>query len=171
VALARLALGDHGEYVAACRHLLEKFGAASLAPKTANNVAWSCALGAAAVADYGPPVRLAELAAARSAQNRLNTLGAVLYRAGRVDEAIEQLGRSVAAHGAGGRHYDALFLAMAHHRLGHAEEARNWLRRASEVTPVAMRKPDASGPSSWIPRVEIEMLRREAAALTEPSVH
>ena len=37
--------------------------------------------------------------------------------------------------------------------------------------PVAMQKPDASGPSSWIPRVEIEMLRREAAALIEPAVH
>ena len=171
VALARLALGDHGEYVAACRQVLEKFGAAGLAPKTANNVAWSCALGPAAMSDYAPAVRLAELAAARSAQNRLNTLGAILYRAGRVEEAIEQLGRSVAAHGAGGTHYDALFLAMAHHRLGHAEEARDWLRRASEVTPIAMRKPDASGPSSWIPRVEIEMLRREAAALIEPSVH
>jgi len=109
------------------------------------------------------------LGAARSDQIRLNTLGAILYRAGRVEEAIEQLERAVAAHGAGGTYYDALFLAMANHRIGHAEEARSWLRRASEVAPAAMRKPDASGPSSWIPRIEIEILRREAAALIEPS--
>ena len=169
VAMARLALGDHKEYVAVCRLLLENFGAAGPCLKTANNIAWSCSLGPRALADYAPAVRLAELAAARSAQNRLNTLGAILYRAGRIEEAIEQLGRSVAAHGAGGTHYDALFLAMANHRIGHAEEARSWLRRASEVPPVAMSKPDASGPSSWIPRIEIEMLRREAAAMIETS--
>jgi eukaryotic-like serine/threonine-protein kinase len=167
LAMVRLAMGDHGEYVAVCRHILEKFGAEGQTPRTSNNIAWSCALGPAALTDYAPAVSLAESAAARSEQNRLNTLGAILYRAGRVDEAIEQLDRSVVAHGAGGTHYDALFLAMAHHQLGHADEARRWLRRACEAAPVAMRKPDASGPSSWIPLVEIEMLRREAKTLIE----
>ena len=60
--------------------------------------------------------------------NRLNTLGAVLYRAGRFEEAVRQLKRSVEVHGAGGTPYDALFLAMAHHQLGHADQARRWLR-------------------------------------------
>ena len=160
---------DQAEYAIVCRQLLDKFGAAGTPPKTANNIAWSCALGPASISDFTPAVQLAELAAARSEQNRLNTLGAILYRAGRAEEAIKWLNRSVAAHGAGGTHYDALFLAMAHHRLGHVDEAREWLRRASEVPPVAMRKPDASGPSSWIPRVEIELLRREATALIEPT--
>ena len=171
LAMVQLAMGDHAKYVTTCRSLVEKFSAAEATPKTANNVAWSCALGPAALADYAPAVQLAKLAAGSSEQNRLNTLGAILFRAGRTQEAIEQLSRSVAAHGVGGTHYDALFLAMAHHRLGHADEARTWLRRASDVAPVAMNKPDASGPSSWIPRIEIEMLRREATAMIEPRGH
>jgi hypothetical protein len=162
-------MGDHKEYVASCRHLLNTIGAADPLSRTANNIAWSCALGPAALTDYSRAVGLAEIAATSSEQNRLNTLGAILYRAGRVKEAIVQLDRSVAAHGAGGTHYDALFLAMSHHQLGHSKEAQQWLRRATDTAPIPMRKPDASSASSWIPGVEIEMLRREAQALIEPA--
>jgi serine/threonine protein kinase/WD40 repeat protein len=171
LAMARLGAGDHSAYAETCRYLLAKFGAAVITPNTANNVAWSCAVAPAALEDYAPAVRLAELGAARNEQNRLNTLGAILYRAGRVDEAIDQLDRSVAAHGAGGTQHDALFLAMAHHRLGHADSARRWLQKAFETPPIATRVPSASGRSSWIPRVEIDVLRREATALIAPSVH
>jgi hypothetical protein len=74
----------------------------------------------------------------------------------------------VALHGAGGTAYDAVFLAMAHHRLGHPAEAREWLRRAGAPASAGMHKPDESGPSSWIPRLELELLRREAGALLDP---
>ena len=52
---------------------------------------------------------------------------------------------------------------MAHHRLGHRDEALRWLHRGTSPGPVAMFKPDASGDTSWIPRLELAILRREAA--------
>ena len=132
-----------------------------------NNIAWSCAVGPDALEDYRRPVQLAESSvASRLESNRLNTLGAILYRAGEFSAAIEKLERSVAIHGAGGTAYDAVFLAMAHHRLGHPAEAREWLRRRTPAS-AGMHKPDESGPSSWIPRLELELLRREASALLD----
>jgi hypothetical protein len=53
---------------------------------------------------------------------------------------------------------------MAHHRLCHPEESRRWFERASPP-PVAMVKPDGSGDTTWIPRLELEVLRREAAGM------
>ena len=169
LAMSRLILGDHAGYREACRRLLERSSAGEPSFKTANNLAWSCALGPGALDDYEPAIRLARSASeSRPEINRLNTLGTVLYRAGRFEEALGPLTRSVAIHGAGGTPYDALILAMSHRRLGHFDEARTWLRRASAPGPVGMRKPDALGPSSWIPRVELEILRREAASLIGP---
>ena len=119
--------------------------------------------------DYRRPVQLAESSvASRTESNRLNTLGAILYRGGEFSAAVEQLERSVAIHGAGGTAYDAVFLAMAHHRLGHPAKAREWLRRTGMPASAGMHKPDESGPSSWIPRLELELLRREANALLDP---
>jgi serine/threonine protein kinase/WD40 repeat protein len=156
---------DEEGYRRACRQLLERFDVGSVALRTVNDIAWSCALGPSAVEDYGELVRLAEASArSRPAPNRMNTVGALLYRAGRFEDAVRQLERSVAAHGAGGTQYDALFLAMAHHRLGHAEEAMHWLDRGTGPAPKNMSKPDASGDTSWIPRLELDTLRREAMA-------
>jgi hypothetical protein len=36
------------------------------------------------------------------------------------------------------------FLAMAHYRLGHAEEARRWLEKASRATDDVLKPPDKS---------------------------
>ena len=102
------------------------------------------------------------------AAGRLNTLGAILYRAGRFEDAIRQLGRSVEVHDAEGMRYDAVFLAMAHHRLGHADEARRWLRPSNAVDPITMRNPGAGDDPSWLRRLEIELLRREATNMIEP---
>ena len=75
--MARLARGDRVEYVAACRHLLGHFGTEGPAPKTANNVAWSWPLGPAALADYAPAVRLAELLVATALMGQ--AVAAALY--------------------------------------------------------------------------------------------
>jgi hypothetical protein len=94
-------------------------------------------------------------------------LGAILYRAGRSHESIRQLTRSVEVHRAGGTPYQALFLAMAQHQLGHAHEARHWLWVGRSVDPIAMRDP-GDRDTSWISRLELNILRREASAMIEP---
>jgi serine/threonine protein kinase/WD40 repeat protein len=169
-ALFRQACGDQTAYSDACRQLLRTIEAVELAPSVANDIAWVCALGSGAVADYSRVVHLAEAAtASRSTSGRLNTLGAVLYRAGRFEEAVRQLGRAVEVQGAGGTAHDALFLAMAHQKLGHADEARRWLRLGTAHEPGAARKPGASRERSWVLRLELEILRREACAMIEPN--
>ena len=123
--------GDLSAYRVAAGKLLSRCRKAS-EPNTLNNAAWCCIYAPDAVADLTVPVLMAEAALAGypAAQKRyaLNTLGVVLYRAGRIDEAIARLDESVKASG-GGVPQDWVFLAMAHHKKGHAEEAGRWLEK------------------------------------------
>ncbi|MBI3845444.1 MAG: tetratricopeptide repeat protein [Planctomycetes bacterium] len=61
----------------------------------------------------------------------LNTLGIALYRHGDLQEAVSTLNRSMEL-GKGGCPEDWFFLAMAHQKLGKADEARRWYQRAVE---------------------------------------
>jgi tetratricopeptide (TPR) repeat protein len=58
-----------------------------------------------------------------------NTLGITLYRAGDWNPAVNALEKSRELR-RGGDWYDWFFLAMAHWRLGHKEEARQWYDQA-----------------------------------------
>ena len=53
---------------------------------------------------------------------------------------------------------DWVFLAMAHHRLGHHDEARRWLDRFRD------RRPDLD-PNAFWGELEIRLLRAEAEAV------
>ncbi|MFI5457674.1 MAG: protein kinase [Isosphaerales bacterium] len=61
----------------------------------------------------------------------VSTLGVTLYRAGRYAESITILERSLDAGRGETEACDLVFLAMAHHRLGHADLGRAWLERAA----------------------------------------
>jgi tetratricopeptide (TPR) repeat protein len=135
---ALLAAGDRVGWERAIANLLERFPG-PLHPRwvEADMVPSLCALGPCSIPDPEVPVRLAE-AAIRNAtvagfdfkpHNFLGTLGAALYRAGRYDEAIRRLKEQVQAQNGLGRPADWAFLAMAHHLLGHRQEARRWLDR------------------------------------------
>ena len=87
----------------------------------------------------------------------LNTLGAALYRAGRIDEAIVRLDESVKASGGAGVPQDWAYLAMAQHKKGNGEEARRWLKKVRAYV-----KDDTIAFSSDL--VEIRFLLREANA-------
>jgi WD40 repeat protein/tRNA A-37 threonylcarbamoyl transferase component Bud32 len=82
-------------------------------------------------------------------------LGAALYRDGKAD-AVRELGEAVRLHGKGGSLWTRLFLALAHQRLGHAEEARKWL-------------PQAKDASAWEDKVMQMQLLRELAAMKPPA--
>lgn len=57
----------------------------------------------------------------------LRTLGGVLYRAGRYEDALKRLDECVQMKLPSPYHTEWAFLAMTHHRLGHAKEAQAWL--------------------------------------------
>ena len=120
--------------------MLERFGQTQN-PIFAHQVALSCLLIPRPPRDQKLPVQLAELGAAGAPQKHwcLIARGAALYRAGQFEAAVTQLRlvlktwpENPYAHpGAdGGPIFTWLFLAMAHHRLGHAEDARLWLNKA-----------------------------------------
>jgi tetratricopeptide (TPR) repeat protein len=177
-----LGAGNRDGYRKACADMLNRF-AKTEDPVTAQWVAWTCALAPEAVADPAKPVELAQKALAKNPNNRLYllTLAAALYRAGRFEEAAKTLSEANAAKldPVGTAVYTSLFLAMSHQRLGHAEQARQWLDKAVQAIDQAAKEPAKSeaGPSGkgsetgagpplpWFRRLAFQLLRREAEEL------
>jgi tetratricopeptide (TPR) repeat protein len=62
-------------------------------------------------------------------------LGAALYRDGKPAEAIQELDEAAKLHGDGGSLWTRLFLALAHQRLGHTQEAADWHKKADKAGP------------------------------------
>src|SRR5437016_4712423 len=58
-----------------------------------------------------------------------------------------------------------LFLAMAHARLGHAAEARQWLEEAAAWMEEPLQRKPWENPLPWDQRLILQRLRREAEAL------
>jgi tetratricopeptide (TPR) repeat protein len=161
LSLALLGSGDRVSWRGACAAALDRFGGTTN-PWTANHVAWACALGPAATTDPGAPVRLAEVAVrgidTLHKQAVLSTLGAAQYRAGRYDEAIRRLEEGIRLGGGESPPEDWAFLAMAHHRLGHRDDALRWLDRLREHQP-------STGPAQFWDELAIRLLRSEAEAV------
>jgi WD40 repeat protein/serine/threonine protein kinase/tetratricopeptide (TPR) repeat protein len=159
--LSLMEVGDLQGYRSAAGKLLAQFSKTS-DPNSLNAVAWYCTYAPDAVADLTVPVLMAEKALAGYPPDKkrfaLNTLGAALYRAGRIDEAIARLDESVRASGGAGYPQDWAFLAMAHYKKGNADKARSWLEKARSYKP-----DEKSGFSMNL--VESRMLIREAEAL------
>jgi serine/threonine protein kinase/WD40 repeat protein/tetratricopeptide (TPR) repeat protein len=89
-------------------------------------------------------VRLAELAVALDPDDpsAQNTRGIALYRAGRFSEAVVALEKSLSVGKGQFDAFDLFFLAMAHQRLGHREDARpcfdrgvRWLHEHKNFPP------------------------------------
>jgi hypothetical protein len=139
--------------------LLDRFGG-TINPWTANQVARSCVLGPEGATDPERTVRLAEAAAHGAVESgradALTTLGAALYRAGRCDAAIHRLEEAIQARGEPAIGW--AFLAMAHHGLGHRDEARRWLDRLREHRP-------SEDPARFWDELEARLLRSEAEAV------
>jgi tetratricopeptide (TPR) repeat protein len=119
-------------------------------------------------------VHMAEKYVTKNKGAAMFVLGWALLRAGRLDEAISRFEESLAVQ----REWppsgiNAYGLALAHHRLGHPEEARRWLERAEawldrldrayavEAPRGLSGQPEVSLPFDlW---VYAQVLRREAA--------
>ncbi len=97
-----------------------------------NNLAWKLANGPDASRHLDRALALIEQAIRLTPGQpvSLNTLGVVQYRRGRYAEALATLQRSLAAGHGQSDGFDLFFLAMAHHRLGHRDQAKNCFDRA-----------------------------------------
>ena len=94
----------------------------------------------------------------RDRASRLRTLGAVLCRAGRIEDAIRWLEEARRGRNGVDEPFDWPFLAMAHQRLGHGIEARRWLGKLRD------RQPSAVAEKFWY-ELALRLLRREAEAV------
>jgi tetratricopeptide (TPR) repeat protein len=170
-AVLRLHLGGRDAHRAACADMLGRFGNAS-DPDAAFWTAWSCTLGPDAVSDWQPVVRLAEkaLAADPKDYDKLQLLGAALYRAGRLEQALARLTEAEAAFQQAQKTrstvlHNWLFQAMTRHRLGQADEARRWLAKAAEAIDQPPEQSTEANAGDWNRRLTLQLWRREAESL------
>ena len=173
---ALLKVGDNAGYRAACAEFAGRVPPVGpgLSGSQANNAAWAFAVGPKATDDWTRPLgwldhALIRLTAAEKAnptakdqirQTRhvfLNTRGAVLYRAGRFEEAARTFRECIALDPRAAVFQDWLFLALAQHRLGHADDAKGAAVKARAARPAA------TAGSVW-DRVEVELLAAELDA-------
>jgi tetratricopeptide (TPR) repeat protein len=168
--------GNRDGYRKVCADMLRRFAKAD-DPGSVHWLTRTCVLAPDAVADAAQVVQRAEKAVAKEPKNLryLNTLGAALYRAGRFEDAVKRLTEASAS-----RPNEQemtmpstwYFLALTHHRLGHADEARRWLDKADQATEEALTPPagpsEKSGnttgpvPPPWNRGLALQLLRREA---------
>src|SRR5262249_26526921 len=165
-----LGAGDRDGYRRACAEMRRRFPRPE-DPHGTNNTVYTCVLSPDAVTDFDVLVQLAEKANAKKPKDwyYLDTLGAVLYRAGRCEDAIRTYDEACALHAKGGNSCNWYVMALAHHRLGHADEARRWLSKAVEWQEQASQKdahdPLMTTPLSWPDRLTLDLFRREAEAM------
>jgi len=158
--LSHAAAGDLDELSRVRSDLLDRLGPTTDQHK-ADNAAWSAALAPGLDAHVEAVVRLAECAVKPTPNaplmlTSLDTLGAALYRAGRFEDAIRRLEASTRFMNGVGGPKDWVFLAMAHHRLGHRDQAHLYLERLHSRQP-------STHPNFWY-EVEIRLLQNEAEA-------
>ncbi len=173
--------GDAAAYRRVCTAMVKRFGDADDIHQCCD-LAWACGLADNAGMDPSLLVKWARKRVGKhppeSGEWWCHVLGLADYRAGQFAEAISQARKSIAANPTwAARIMNWPIVAMSHHRLGHAEEARRWLATATaewrRLSPL-MHGPDARtvvpGPSEywdkwWIDWPTFEILLREASLL------
>jgi tetratricopeptide (TPR) repeat protein len=167
-------------YREVCSDMLQRFGKGAV---------WTCTLTPNSGADPARIAALAEKAITESDKGQgyvnedhwhVNQLGAALYRTGRFEEAVKRLTEATKLNPHPYRSNMLptwFFLAMANHRLGHAEEARRWLDKAVQGTDEALkppaelpgnsRNPDGVIAPNWSRKLTLLLLRREAEELIQ----
>jgi WD40 repeat protein len=172
-ALAWLGAEDRARYCRACALGLEHLRQ-DVRPHVANWLAWSAILAPDAFPDPEQALKLAEHALRNDPKNHnfLMTLAAALYRAGRLAESVQRLTevthlweRPMTVERMYSEAYTEFFLAMAHHRLGHDAEARQWLDKATAQMDEEMDNPNIP----WNRRLTLRLLRREAEEMLQVS--
>jgi WD40 repeat protein len=165
LALAQLGSGDKLSYRKTCNRMLGKFDQTQ-DPDVAHWISWSSALEPEAVNQWDRVVKMAEFAVRANPKNWQygNNLGTVLYRAGRLEEAIQRLkATGVAWESSDSREqscpaYTWFMLAMAQHKSQQTKDARQTLERASKWTGQELKKRNLP----WNRRLTLQLFQREA---------
>ncbi len=133
-------------------------------------VARACTLARCTTEDLSRAAQLSANELHQSGSNHwsLTEQGALCCRSGRFVDAIPLLERSIEANPKpGAAVLNWLWLAIAHDKLGHAEEAQRWFKKATswldELGPEMPTNPEKLSfhLHSWL---EAQILRREAAS-------
>jgi tetratricopeptide (TPR) repeat protein len=180
LAVACLKAGDRPGYRAACAGLAKRMPSPGTPLFLGDTVAATkaFALGSGATDDWSISLSWAERVLTRlneretadpSTKERnkplrhlfLQARGALLYRAGKFEDAAKVLRAGMGFHPGGGEFPNWVFLALAEHRLGHADAARAAATRARAARAGA--RPD----TAW-DRAEIELLVAEIDASLPP---
>jgi len=158
--LLLIAAGELDQLQRARSDVLDRFGRTAIAG-VANDASRCYSLAPGMDDRLDALVRLAELGAdgatASEKERFLTTLGAALYRAARFEDAIRCLDEGIQLKGAKAEPRDWVFLAMAHHRLGHRELAHRHLESLRNCQP-------STDPDQFWTELEIRLLRSEAEA-------
>jgi len=167
LAVAHFAAGDFDAHRQTCMAMLERFGR-SQERFDAGNLLLACVLRDDVLPDMGqllPITRISDPIWHWGAEVR----GAALYRAQKHQESIQSF--EAAARMYRPRAWDWCFLAMAHHRLGHADEAGRCLSEAKQWIDAAnhFTEDDPTGTlpawAGWDEPVVYPLLLREAENL------
>ncbi|HEY2838873.1 MAG TPA: serine/threonine-protein kinase [Pirellulales bacterium] len=165
-ALLQLESGDLAGYHEMCQVMAERFGETKDAA-TGYTFAWACGVGPAALDDLNQPLAQARRLVEKQLGNLayLMALGVLHYRSGEFQQAIDRLNEAdavgaKAAKQSGIAALPRVYLAMAHARLGAAEEARRCLNVAD-----ADSQPLRSADAFWGDRVSFDLARAEAELL------
>jgi tetratricopeptide (TPR) repeat protein len=152
--------GDRDGHRRVCKEMLARWSQAPT-PEVAFHMLRCAVLTPDATKDKAALLRLADRV--RGGQilrhKALTIRGAVLFRAGRFEEAAQQLREAVREEGKGGDGWECLFLAMTLHRLGKDAEAKEWLQKGHRWVENTGRGLD------WAARLDVTVLRREAETL------
>ena len=174
-AVLLLATGRPDEYRSAIQRLLDLFGRNQNIPLIMP-VLQASRLADDGVADYDPLIKIAAKLVETNTDKFpfVRTHGHLLYRGRRYREAIERLEEGLKL-GKDTHPFlipDRFFMAMAHHRLGHAEEARHWLAKAEKAMNTLLADPKVDeifkavgSENNWHNRLVAEVIRTEADAL------
>jgi tetratricopeptide (TPR) repeat protein len=150
--IAYLAAADWPHYRATCAAMVDRFGDTTDG-EVARRILYTCLPGAGAVPDPARLLDLAKVGAEWRCDRRV--VGAALYRTGKYAESVASF--EEAAQDVSPRAWDWLFLAMAHHRLGHTTTAHECLAKGVEW--------QRQNSVPWTERMETECLRKEAEEL------
>ena len=159
-ALLQLALGQRAAYAETCKVVLERFGKNAGADR-ANQIARLCVLAPEGMVDQPRLLALAKAPEQEGVPVSFYPLGAALYRAARLDEAVERL-NTVLQPQRKNSPRTLLFLALAHQGKQEAAQARRCLAEA--VQELDQRAP---GNSSWQERIDVKVLREEAERMIQ----